>query len=85
LKGIDGGKSETFNSLGACVTRILSPTNDKPSQTQRWARLLVNPASGAQGAVPVQADGQVIGETPVVFAVQAHALMVLAPPEPASE
>jgi diacylglycerol kinase family enzyme len=39
----------------------------------------------APPAVPVQADGQVIGETPVVFAVQAHALMVLAPPEPASE
>jgi diacylglycerol kinase (ATP) len=32
-------------------------------------------------AMPVQADGQVIGETPVVFAVQPHVLTVLAPPE----
>jgi diacylglycerol kinase (ATP) len=35
--------------------------------------------------MPVQADGQVIGETPVVFAVQPHALTVVAPPQPASE
>jgi len=34
--------------------------------------------------MPVQADGQVIGETPVVFAVLPHALTVLAPPHPAS-
>jgi diacylglycerol kinase (ATP) len=30
-------------------------------------------------AIPVQADGQVVGETPVVFAVQPHALTVMAP------
>jgi len=36
-------------------------------------------------AVPVQADGQVVGETPVVFAVLPHALTVLVPPRPASE
>jgi diacylglycerol kinase (ATP) len=36
-------------------------------------------------AMSVQADGQVIGETPVVFAVQPHVLTVVAPPQPASE
>jgi diacylglycerol kinase (ATP) len=31
--------------------------------------------------IPVQADGQVVGETPVVFAVLPHALTVMAPPQ----
>ncbi len=40
--------------------------------------------TAAPPAILVQADGQLIGETPVVFAVQPHALTVLAPPQPAS-
>src|SRR5256885_186597 len=54
MKGLDNSKAATFNTVGACVTDIQTPPNDRPSspdRTQRWARLLVNPASGAQGAV----------------------------------
>jgi diacylglycerol kinase (ATP) len=39
-------------------------------------------ATVARRAIPVQADGQVVGETPVVFAVRPHALTVIAPPQP---
>jgi len=41
--------------------------------------------TAAPPAVPVQADGQVVGETPVLFEVQPHVLTVLVPPQPASE
>jgi diacylglycerol kinase (ATP) len=38
-------------------------------------------AAASRPAMPVQADGQVVGETPVVFAVLPHALTVVAPPQ----
>jgi len=53
LQGLDKCRAALFNTLGAHVISI-QPSNDRPSSPERahrWARLLINPASGAQGAV----------------------------------